>query len=352
MADRVMVAMSGGVDSSVAAALLVAEGYEVVGATMKLVESDRGKARSCCAPDAALRARRVCDLLDISHLVIDLCAEFEKYVIRPFCQEYARGRTPNPCVACNRWIKWDVLLRKAQAMGCRFLATGHYAIIERLGGRFRLRRGIDRSKDQSYALYWFSQQQLACTLLPLGRTTKAKVRKIAAELGLPTAHTPESQDICFVQEGTYRDLLASRIAPRPGDIVDEQGNVLGKHSGLIHYTVGQRKGLGISGGPPLFVLAKDAERNRLIVGPRRALSRRSFEVEDVNWLSIAPPAVGASIEAQVEVRYRARPIPCRIIVGADDTVSVELAPHDQAIAPGQAAVFYDDDLVLGGGTIR
>ncbi len=342
MSSRVMVAMSGGVDSSVATALLVRQGYEVIGATLKLLAgADAG---------AALRARRACDLLGISHHTLDFVAEFRKHVIEPFCAEYARGRTPNPCINCNRWMKWEMLLREVKEAGCDYLATGHYAIIEQAAHRWQLLRGNDRTRDQSYVLYCLTQEQLAHTLLPLGELTKEQVRELATELNLPAAQTPESQDICFVREGSYRDLLTAHMVMQSGEIVDQQGNVLGRHSGLGNYTVGQRKGLGIGGHPPLFVLAKDIEANRLIAGPRQALARRRFEVEDVNWLSIEPPLIGETIEAQVEVRYRARPIACHVTWLAG-RATVELAEHDQAISPGQAAVFYANDVVLGGGSI-
>jgi tRNA-specific 2-thiouridylase len=344
--------MSGGVDSSVAAAVLLEQGYEVVGATMKLLDlpdelyGDRG----CCSLEAVRRAQGVCRVLGIPHYTLNFVADFAREVVGPFVAEYAAGRTPNPCLRCNMVVKWGELLRRARGAGCERLATGHYACVE-CGDRWRLRRGRDAAKDQSYALYGLSQEALGATLLPLGELTKPEVRALAARLGLPTAETAESQDICFIPGGDYREFLRERISFRPGPVVDEQGRVIGEHEGLAAYTVGQRKGLGIGGGKPLFVLAKDCEGNRLIVGPRERLARREVGVAGVNWLSRAAPEVGETLRAEVELRYRGRPVEAEITVEEGDRARLRLAPHDQAVTPGQAAVWYEGDLLLGGGTI-
>lgn len=351
--SRVMVAMSGGVDSSVAAALLVQQGYEVVGGTLKLLpDDDRAGSAARGEPQAAAHAQQVCEALDISHHTFDLTAEFEEQVIERFCAEYAAGRTPNPCLRCNQLIKWDELLHRALGDGCEYLATGHYAIVEQRDGRYALRRGRDRDKEQSYALYGLSQQQLAHTLLPLGEYTKGQVRALAGELALPTAEVPESQDICFIPGGDYRKFLKDRVSFEPGPIRDTGGQVLGTHQGLPGYTVGQRHGLGVGGGPPLYVIAKDAADNALIVGPREELVRRECILEEVNWASVAPPAIGEAVQAQVELRYRAQPVAGTVTVTGPDTARLSLAAHNQAVSPGQAAVFYQGDLLLGGGIIR
>jgi len=347
-----MVAMSGGVDSSVAAALLKEEGLEVVGVTMKLLDlpDELAGDRGCCSLEAVRRAQAVCRRLGIPHYTLNFVAPFAQEVIAPFVAEYAQGRTPNPCLRCNTVLKWGELLRRARGVGCECLATGHYARLEE-GCRRRLRRGVDLAKDQSYVLYGLTQEMLAHTLLPLGGLTKAEVRARAADLGLPTADTEESQDICFIPGGDYREFLRDRIPFRPGPIVDEQGRVLGEHEGLPAYTVGQRKGLGIGGGKPLFVLAKDVSRNRLIVGPRAALARREILVEEVNWVSREEPSPGEVPAAEVELRYRGKPIPAQVRAEPGRRARLFLAEHDQAVTPGQAAVWYDGDLLLGGGII-
>ena len=345
--------MSGGVDSSVAAAVLLGAGYEVVGATMKLLDlpdesyGDRG----CCSLDAVRRAQAVCRRLGIPHYTLNFVADFAREVVAPFVAEYAAGRTPNPCLRCNMVVKWGELLRRARGAGCECLATGHYARVEH-ADRWLLRRGRDAAKDQSYALYGLSQESLAATLLPLGELTKPEVRRLAARLGLPTADTAESQDICFIPAGDYREFLRERIPFRPGPVVDEQGRVLGEHEGLAAYTVGQRKGIRLGGGgEPLFVLAKDCAENRLIVGPRERLARRELEVAEVNWLSRPAPEIEETIQAQVELRYRGTPIPAEITAEPGNRARLQLAAHDQAVTPGQAAVWYEGDLLLGGGTI-
>ncbi len=350
--SRVMIAMSGGVDSSVAAALLVEEGHEVVGATLRLLGDDWSAQASEVAGEwASQRAEEVCAVLGIPHHTVDAAAQFAAQVIEYFCAEYEAGRTPNPCLRCNQLIKWGVLLPQAQQAGCDYLATGHYAIIDRQNQRHVLRRGRDSDKDQSYMLYNLSQPQLAHTLLPLGEYTKQQVRQIASDLGLPVTANRESQDICFIPEGDYRQFLQGRVDFESGLIKNAAGQIVGTHPGLPAYTVGQRHGLGISGGPPVYVVAKDVEENALIVGGRSELWRRKCKLEELNWISIAPPSVGQTINAQVQLRYRARCVDGTVTLTGSGSGELSLAPHKQAVSPGQAAVFYRQDLLLGGGII-
>lgn len=350
---RVMVAMSGGVDSSVAAARLLEQGHQVAGVTMQLPDLSGTRAGETPSGEVetAHRAQRVCHKLGISHRVLDLTAVFYRSVVEPFVAAYAAGRTPNPCLMCNGVVKWGELLSYAEAQDCEYLATGHYAQVEEGGGRWLLKRGVDRSKDQSYVLYGLSQETLARTLLPLGSLSKDEVRQWAMQLDLPAAKVPESQDICFLSQGDLQAFLRERVPFAPGLVVDRQGRVLGEHEGLAAYTVGQRRGLGIGGGEPLFVIAKDTDENRLVVGPRTALARRVVLLEDVNWLSRRPPAVGETVEAEVEVRYRGQPVAGTVTALEGARAQLELAAHEQAVAPGQAAVFYQRDLLLGGGII-
>lgn len=356
--DRtVMVAMSGGVDSSLAAALLLEQGYQVTGVTMHLWAGEpswQPRESACCSLEAVESARRVCQLLGIPHYVLNLAEAFAAYVVRPFAEAYREGRTPNPCIACNREIKFRVLLERARALGFRFLATGHYARIVRdaFRPRWRLFRGIDRQKDQSYVLYMLGQSELASLLFPLGGLRKEEVRREAARRGLPTAGRPESQEICFVTEGDYRAFL-TRYLPeiaRPGPIRDLSGKVLGTHRGLAFYTVGQRKGLGLSGQPgPLFVVALDLRENAVIVGPKESLLARGLEAEGVSFVSGEWPREPLRVTAQVRYRSPAAPAILTPLVG--ERVSLAFDTPQPAITPGQAVVFYQGDEVLGGGTI-
>lgn len=353
--EGVLVAMSGGVDSSVAALLLKKQGLDVQGVTFQLVHAREGdlEVDSNCSSIAAVeRARQVCEGLEIPHHVIDRTDNFEKEVIDPFCADYAAGSTPNPCVRCNAFVKWPGLLEAASALDCRYVATGHYARIHREGNRVQILRGTDRGKDQSYALYSLPQTALERTLFPLGFMTKESVRTIAERACLPTSGTEESQDICFIPEGDYRSFLARRVSIRPGSIQDTEGQVLGTHRGLPFYTIGQRKGLGIPAGRPLYVTEKDTGENLLVVGPREALCRRAFLVAGVNWVSMPSPAAGTKLQAEVEVRYRTGAIQAELQVQSTDSVHVDLPDHDQAIAPGQSAVWYSGDVLLGGGIIQ
>ncbi|MCX7682434.1 MAG: tRNA 2-thiouridine(34) synthase MnmA [Anaerolineae bacterium] len=342
-------------DSAVAAALLVEQGYEVVAVMLKLwAEAGAGDtpgANRCCLPEAAERARRVADLLGIPFYFLNAEAPFEARVVRYFIAEYAAGRTPNPCVHCNRLIRFDFLLRRALAMGAEFLATGHYARIRRVGNQYQLLRGRDRRKDQSYFLHTLTQEQLAHLLLPVGELTKEEVRAAARRLGLPVAEQPESQDLCFLATPDYRDFLARR-APhlfRPGPIRDSAGNVLGQHRGLAGYTIGQRKGLGIAASRPLYVLALDVKENALIVGPANELGRDTCLIEAVHYIDGEPRRT--PFHAEAEIRYHGRVVQVTVTPLDGDRAQVHFASPQRDITPGQFLVLYDGETVLGGGVI-
>ena len=347
--ERVVVAMSGGVDSSVAAARIVARGDEAIGVTMHLA----GSRSRCCSLDDADDARRVATRLGMRFYVANYTEAFREEVTLRFADAYLAGRTPIPCVACNQRFKFDHLLERARIFGAGKVATGHYARIDRdpETGRLRLRRARDATKDQSYFLFGLSQEQLAAAEFPLGEMSKEEVRAEARALGLGTADKPESQEICFVPDGDYAavvERLRPEALPGPGDIVDRAGRVLGRHAGIHHFTVGQRRGLGLGGGKRLYVTALDAARNRVVVGDERALEAPVARVEDVRWVAGQAPADGT--RAEVRVRHRHEPAPARLEPGADAT-RVHFDAAVRALAPGQAAVFYRGDEVLGGGWI-
>ncbi|MDR7483479.1 MAG: tRNA 2-thiouridine(34) synthase MnmA [Armatimonadota bacterium] len=353
---RIAVAMSGGVDSAVAAALLVREGHEVIGLTMNLwptwlSEPDAGH-RTCCGVTAVEDARAAARALGIRHYVLNLREAFERAVIDYFCDEYARGRTPNPCVACNQEIKFRVLLETVDGLGCAALATGHYARVARdpASGRYVLLRAADPAKDQSYVLYGLTQDQLARVRFPVGDYTKPAIRALAREAGLPVADKPDSQEICFIPAGHYGDLVAARRpdAVRPGPIVDLAGRTVGTHRGIARYTVGQRRGLGVATGAPVYVLAVDAPGNRLVVGPAGALAWRGVRVGRVNW--IVPPPLPSAVTARL--RHAAADVPVTLAVQSDGTVDVWFTTPQRAAAPGQAVAFYEGIRVLGGGIIE
>lgn len=340
--------MSGGVDSSVTAALLQRQGYEVVGITLQLYSGVQQRKGACCAGQDIYDAKRVADKLGIAHYVLDYEERFKKAVIEDFAETYARGETPIPCVRCNERVKFADLLQSARDLGADALATGHY--VQRLEGPGgpEMHRAIDDARDQSYFLFATTLEQLSYLRFPLGGMTKPKVREIAAELGLVNAEKPDSQDICFVTSD-YTDVVG-RLKPEagePGEIVDEQGRVLGHHAGVMHFTVGQRKGLGLSGNEePLFVVKLDAAARRVVVGPRASLATRAFTVKSVNWL--ADPA--EAVECGVKVRSMRPPVPARVTATPDGAL-VELLTPEEAVAPGQACVFYKGSRVLGGGWI-
>lgn len=358
MADRVVVAMSGGVDSSVAAALLVEQGYDVIGVMLRLWvepfpdEENGSAANRCCSTESLSDARSVADRLQIPFYVINAEEPFRSRVVDPFVREYAAGRTPNPCLVCNRRIRFGYLLEYARSLGAGRLATGHYARIRQgLDGSLELRRGADRAKDQSYVLSVLGQEELRQALFPIGEHTKAQVREMAAARGLPTASRKESQDLCFVADGDYRRFLArwTQDPVRPGPILDSRGCRLGTHRGLPFYTVGQRGGLGIAASGPLYVIELRVESNSLVVGPAEEAGRRWFRTAVVNWISGRPPA--APFPAGVQIRYRADPAPALVIPRPDMAAEVCLADPQRGVAPGQAAVFYEGETCLGGGTI-
>ncbi len=354
-ATRVVAAMSGGVDSSVVAGLMKRDGYEVIGVTLQLYDHGAAvkKKGACCAGQDIHDAKRVAERLAIPHYVLDYEARFKASVMKDFADSYARGETPIPCVRCNERVKFGDLMDLAHELGADALATGHY--VRRVVGAAgpELHCAADESRDQSYFLFATTLAQLDYVRFPLGGMPKAEVRGLAAELGLAVAAKPDSQDICFVPQGRYSDVV-ERLRPgaaEPGDIVDLAGRVVGAHSGIIHFTVGQRKGLGLSGNEePLFVLALDAAANRVIVGPREALRTRIIVLKDVNWLAEDFRAGGA---CRVKVRSSRHAVPARVMPLADGAAEVELGLGEEGVAPGQACVFYaeTDTRVLGGGWI-
>jgi tRNA-specific 2-thiouridylase len=416
----VAVAMSGGVDSSVAAALLSQAGYRVIGLTMRLwdLESNLppygsggekkggqlisppvprgdskggqseipGRMRGCCSTESVTQAQRVCDKLEIPHYVVDLRQEFHRWVVDDFVSEYFQGRTPNPCIRCNTYLKWQTLWKKAQGLGADYLATGHYARIVQAEGGWKLLRALDSSRDQSYALWGIPKEQLPTTLFPLGDQTKSNVRHTARDLGFSNAETPDSQDICFLFGSKYRDFLKTQYPERyaemaPGKILDTSGEVLGEHKGYVNYTVGQRKGLGISASERLFVVRTEPSTNEVILGTVKALEVQGLEANQLNWVSVEPP--NKPFSATIQVRYRDRGVPGIVIPMAlppyvsrgekkgghvgrvpcepdnqpespfipGDSVLVHFDSTHRGIAPGQSVVFYDGDYLLGGGII-
>jgi tRNA-uridine 2-sulfurtransferase len=352
-ATRVVVAMSGGVDSSVTAALLKREGYDVVGITLQLY--DQGalakKKGACCAGQDIYDARRVAETFGFPHYVLDYESRFKDRVIAEFADSYARGETPIPCIRCNERVKFADLLVSAKELGADALATGHYVRRVVGAGGPELHVAADPSRDQSYFLFATTREQLSFLRFPLGGMMKREVRALAAELGLAVADKPDSQDICFVPEGDYTKIV-TRLRPdamKPGDIVDVNGRVLGRHEGVAHFTVGQRKGLGLSGNEePLFVVKLDAREARVVVGPREFLRTRTIELRQTNWLAPVGPS-----DCLVKVRSTRAPVPARIVPRADARATVEIAGGEEGVAPGQACVFYAEDgaRVLGGGWI-
>ena len=352
--EKVMVGMSGGVDSSVAAALLMQQGFEVVGSTLRLYDGEdynNGDTKTCCSLTDVEDARAVCYRLGIPHHAFNFKDEFKRDVIGNFIEEYLQGRTPNPCIACNRHIKFDAMLHRAEVLGCQKIATGHYAEIKNDSGRFLLTRPVDRNKDQTYVLYGMTQYQLAHTLFPLGGLTKPEVRKIADQFGFCNAAKPDSQDICFVPDGDYAGFIeryTGTLSPH-GDFVDTSGNRLGEHSGLIRYTIGQRKGLGIAMGKPAFVLDKNARDNRVVLGDEDGLFFKRVLVDTLNFIPF--DRLQTDLKATAKLRYRHTEQPAVLHPLEDGKLLIEFDTPQRAPSPGQAAVFYDGDLVLGGGTI-
>lgn len=356
--EKVVVAMSGGVDSSVAAALLLDRGYEVIGVTMNLFslppELCRSDGlRSCCGWRSIEDANEVASKLGIPHLVVDFRPAFEKSVIRDFCAEYGRGRTPNPCIRCNQSIKFGLLLKRAARLGASWVATGHHSRIVRGRGRplYHLKKGKDRAKDQSYFLYTLTQDQLARLLMPVGELTKEEVREEARKRNLRVASKPESQEVCFVPRGGYPEFLGQRIpdAFKPGPIVDLDGRVLGEHRGIAHFTVGQRRGLRLSSPRPLYVVSIDPANQAVIVGPDEALWRSQFVAGEVNWVS--GERLEKRIETRARIRYKHEEARATVDPFRPDKVLVTFSRPQRAVTPGQSVVFYQGDEVLGGGII-
>lgn len=351
--NKVVVGMSGGVDSAVAAYLLKEAGYEVFGVTLRTWLAENGSEGRCCEIDDA---RSTAGKLGIQFLPVNCLGDFQRFVVDPFTREYLRGRTPNPCIECNRHIKWEKLLYYAGVVGAGQIATGHYAVVKKLeNGRYTLQTAKHAQKDQTYMLYRLTQEQLAKTLMPLGGLSKGEVRQIAKDAGLPVASKPDSQEVCFVTDGSYADYIgksAGEELPGEGYFVDPSGNKLGRHKGIVHYTVGQRRGLGVALGSPAYVREIRPETNEVVLGDERSLYRRELLCENVSFMGISGLREGESLPCTARIRYRHAPQPAQIAIGEGGTVKVTFSEPVRAPAPGQSAVFYDEEgCVIGGGVI-
>jgi tRNA-specific 2-thiouridylase len=356
MKKKVVVGMSGGVDSSVAAYLLKEQGYDVIGVTMQIWQDEEVAVQEenggCCGLSAVDDAGRVAAQLEIPYYVMNFKQEFKEKVIDYFVEEYKQCRTPNPCIACNRYVKWESLLQRSLAIGADYIATGHYArVIQLPNGRYCLKQSATASKDQTYALYNLTQEQLSKTLMPVGEYEKDQIRNIAESIGLQVANKPDSQDICFIPDGDYASYLRNeaKVESPPGNFVDLDGNILGQHKGLIHYTIGQRRGLGIAMGKRTFVVELRPETNEVVLDDGDAIFSDCLYADKVNFMPFE--RLEQPMEVMAKIRYNHKGATATIEMVEDDVVKVTFREPQRAITPGQAVVFYDNDLVVGGGTI-
>ncbi|MCY6369863.1 tRNA 2-thiouridine(34) synthase MnmA [Clostridium ganghwense] len=354
MKKKVVLGMSGGVDSSVAAYLLKKQGYDVIGVTMQIWQSDEEaeiRKGGCCSLSAVDDARRVADKLDIPFYVMNFKEAFKRDVIDYFIDEYMEGRTPNPCIACNKFIKFDAFLKKAQAIGADYVATGHYAKIENNGDRYLIKRAEDDTKDQTYALYNLTQYQLAHTLMPCGEYRKSKIREIAKEIGLNVHNKKDSQEICFVYDNNHGKYIKSQVGDKvkEGNFVDKEGNILGRHKGIVYYTIGQRKGLGIALGKPMFVIDIIPWRNEVVLGNEENIFNTKLIAKDINFIPF--DVLEEPLEIEAKIRYSAKPCKAVIYPMEKDMVKVVFEEKQRAITKGQSIVFYNKDYMVGGGII-